>query len=73
MKMPQPFWAVILAGLGAVLAVIFYIFPGDTTTRQTAFGIASSLVSGALGAFAGANHVTATPTHPAPPEQQKEQ
>ena len=52
-KWPQPFWAVILAGLGAILSVVFYIYPGDVTSRQAAFQIASSLVTGALGAFAG--------------------
>lgn len=55
MIMPQPFWAVLLAVLGVVVTIVVYIFPGDVTTRQAAFQIASALVTGALGAFAGHN------------------
>jgi hypothetical protein len=57
-NVPQPFWAVILAVLGVITTIVVYIHPGDVTTRQAAFQIASSLVTGALGAFAG--HASAT-------------
>jgi len=59
---PQPAWAVSLAVLGAILAVIGYVFPGDISSRQAMFTVANSLISGALGAFAGhlANTTNAT-------------
>jgi hypothetical protein len=50
---PQPIWACFLAALGSCLAIAVYIIPGDVTSRQAAFQIASALVTGALGAFAG--------------------
>ena len=77
---PSSFWALMLAGMGAVLAVVFYVIPGDVTSRQAAFQIASALVTGALGAFAGhaaaMGNMTATgpnatinPPQPAEPAQ----
>ena len=50
---PQPAWAVLLATLGVVisLAVLFHSAPIAISTAVLA--IASNLVSGALGAFAG--------------------
>ena len=56
-KWPQPFWAVYLATLGATLALVIYLNPRAVTAEQAAFQIASGLVTGALGAFAGAAHV----------------
>lgn len=53
MNWPQPAWATILAFLGVLLAVVVYIYPGTVTAQQAAFQIASALVTGALGAFAG--------------------
>ncbi len=50
---PQPGWAVILAGLGVVVALVVYCYPGDVTSKQAGFQVASALVTGALGAFAG--------------------
>ena len=50
---PQPAWAVILAALGVVVALVVYCFPGDVTSKQAGFQVASALVTGALGAFAG--------------------
>ena len=66
---PTQIWALLLAALGAALAIVFYLYPSDVTTRQSAFQIASSLVSGALGAFAGhalagGNTTTATGQNP---------
>ena len=73
-NIPQPFWAIVLAGLGVVVTIVVYTQPGDVTTRQAAFQIASALVTGALGAFAG--HASAisqaqakNPTQPVEPEQ----
>ena len=70
MTLPQPGWAVLLATLGVVVTIVVYLFPGDVTTRQAAFQIASALVTGALGAFAGAaSKEKATPQPPAEPVQ----
>ena len=69
MVMPQPFWAVLLALLGVVVTIVVYIFPGDVTTRQAAFQIASALVTGALGAFAGAATKEKQNNQPTNPQQ----
>jgi len=50
---PQPAWAVVLAALGVVVALVVYCYPGDVTSKQAGFQVASALVTGALGAFAG--------------------
>lgn len=65
-NLPQPLWATLLAVLGVVLAIIIYCIPGDVTSRQAGFQIASALVSGALGAFAGhaANDTKITGSNP---------
>ena len=68
-ELPTQFWAICLAGMGATIAVVFYVIPADVTTRQAAFQIASALVTGALGAFAGqhlgaSNTTTATGPNP---------
>jgi uncharacterized membrane protein len=62
MNIPQPAWAVMLAILGVICAIVGYIFPGDITSRTAMFTVANSLISGALGAFAGhlANSSTST-------------
>ena len=52
MTIPQPAWAFMLAVLGAAVAIVGFIIPGDITSRQAMFTIANSLVSGALVAFA---------------------
>lgn len=67
--LPTQFWAICLAGMGAIIAVVFYVIPADVTTRQAAFQIASALVTGALGAFAShaasaMNSTTATGPNP---------
>ena len=52
-KWPQPFWACILALQGAILAVVCLFAPSRENILLAALAIASNLVSGALGAFAG--------------------
>ena len=52
-KFPQPAWAVMLASLGVIVALVVYCYPGDVTSKQAGFQVASALVTGALGAFAG--------------------
>ena len=52
-KLPSAFWALLLAESGAILAVIALFHPAEPTISQAVLTIASSLVSGALGAFAG--------------------
>lgn len=55
MTIPQPAWAIVLAFMGVALAAccLFYRSAENTVTLQV-LTIAASLVSGALGAFAGA-------------------
>lgn len=52
-KIPSPFWAVLLALLGVGLASAVLYHPGDVNIGHDLITIASNLVSGALGAFAG--------------------
>lgn len=55
---PQPFWAVLLAGMGAVLGVIVLFSPAPENIKLGVLGVASSLVTGALGYIGG--HVAAS-------------
>lgn len=64
MTIPQPAWAVMLAILGVIVAVVGYCIPGDITSRQAMFTVANSLISGALGAFAGHLANTSNSTGP---------
>ena len=52
-KVPQPFWAIALAALGVVLALAVLIKPTPENIGLAILAVASNLVSGALGAFAG--------------------
>jgi hypothetical protein len=52
-KWPIQFWASMLALMGASLTVAVYVIPGTEPSKQVAFQIANSLVSGAIGAFVG--------------------
>jgi hypothetical protein len=56
---PQPFWATVLAVLGVVVALTALFHPGTDVMGSAVIQIASNLVSGALGAFAG--HALAVP------------
>lgn len=57
-RIPQPFWAVLLALLGAGLALAALYHPTPENIALAVLGVGSNLVSGALGAFAG--HALAT-------------
>jgi len=72
---PQPGWAVILAGLGTLLALTCLFVGTSQNIVLAVLAVASNLVSGALGAFAGraegssivqsGPNATVTPTVPA--------
>lgn len=55
---PQPAWACVLAVLGTILAATVLLHPDPQTIALGVLAVASNLVSGALGAFAG--HITAS-------------
>lgn len=73
-RWPQPFWAVLLALQGTFIALACLFRPSPVNVTLAVLAIASNLVSGALGAFAG--HASAinsqTPTQPVSPAQPKE-
>jgi len=50
---PQPFWAILLAILGVILALSVLFHPDPVAVGTAVLAIASNLGSGALGAFAG--------------------
>jgi len=52
-KIPVQLWALALALMGVILAVIGLYHPSEATNSQAVFSIANGLVTGALGAFAG--------------------
>ena len=53
MNIVQPAWAVVLAVLGVCLALACLFHPSPENIVLAVLAIASNLVSGALGAFAG--------------------
>lgn len=52
-KMPVQVWALVLAFMGVVLAIVSLKVKAESTVTQQVLSIAASLVSGAIGAFAG--------------------
>lgn len=52
-KIPVQVWALVLAFMGVVLAIIVLLVKAEPTISQAVLAIAASLVSGAIGAFAG--------------------
>jgi hypothetical protein len=52
-KLPAPFWAVILAFMGVVIALCVLFSHRDVNICLAVLAIGSNLVSGSLGAFAG--------------------
>lgn len=52
-KLPSPFWAVLLAGMGTGVSLAVLYHHSDVNIALAVLGIGSNLVSGALGAFAG--------------------
>jgi hypothetical protein len=70
MELPQPFWAVMLALLGSVIGITVLFHPDPQTISLGVLALASNLVSGSLGAFAGhASAVKPTPVDPDPNKQ----
>jgi hypothetical protein len=57
-KLPAPFWAVLLAAQGTIIALCVLFVHRDAGTSSGVLGIGSSLVTGALGAFAGHAYAT---------------
>jgi hypothetical protein len=51
--MPVQLWALLLAFMGVVLAIVVLETKAEATISQAVLSIAASLVSGAIGAFAG--------------------
>jgi membrane associated rhomboid family serine protease len=64
MKLPEPFWAVVLAVLGVIVALAVLFHPNPAAVGTAVLAIASNLVSGALGAFAGHASATSNSTGP---------
>lgn len=52
-KLPSPFWAICLALLGVIIALVALFKPDPENICLAVLAISSNLVSGALGAFAG--------------------
>jgi hypothetical protein len=52
-KLPQPAWACGLAFMGVVLALAVLFASGPDNIKLAVLAVASALVTGALGAFAG--------------------
>ncbi len=63
---PQPFWAIIIAAMGFALALAVLHSPSSDAVRTAVLVAANSLISGALGAFAGAAHTQANTTATGP-------
>lgn len=63
-KLPQPFWAIMLALLGVVVALAALFRPSPENICLAVLAIASNLVSGALGAFAGHAQASASKASP---------
>jgi CHASE2 domain-containing sensor protein len=61
-NLPQPVWAIVLAALGVIMAIIALFRPSPENICLAVLAIASNLVSGALGAFAG--HASKSETKP---------
>ncbi len=64
MKLPEPFWAVLLAILGVIVVLAVLFHPEPVAIGTAVLAIASNLVSGALGAFAG--HASSNSTSSGP-------
>lgn len=58
-KLPQPFWAIFLAFFGVVVGLCCLFHPNvENTVTMGVLALASNLISGALGAFAGHGDAT---------------
>ena len=67
---PQPFWALMFAVLGAIVALATILSGGPENIRLAVVAIAGSLVTGALG-YAG-GHVTGQKSNPTLPKDAAE-
>lgn len=57
-RLPQPFWAIILAAFGVSVGLCCLFHPNkEASVTMGVLALASNLIAGALGAFAG--HATA--------------
>ena len=65
-KLPQAFWAVILAGMGFTLAVLTLYSPTEKDIKIAVIGLATSIVTGALG-YIGGHGAAQNPTTPVDP------
>lgn len=70
-KFPQPFWAIILAGMGFALAILVLYSGAEKDIKIAVIGLASSIVTGALGYIGGhkEGQAAANPIPPANPAQ----
>jgi len=63
------FWAFIIALLlASALAAVAYLFPGSDPSREHVFEIANSMVTGALGFFAGRAYRSGDSSQPGAPK-----
>lgn len=65
-KLPQPFWAIVLAGMGFSLAVLVLYSGAEKDIKIAVIGLASSIITGALG-YIGGHKDAEKPTTPANP------
>jgi hypothetical protein len=67
-KLPEPFWAVVLAALGVGLEMAILFVPGASdAVRHDVATAAFGLITGAVGAFSGrAGSATTTTTTTSP-------
>lgn len=56
---PQPFWAILLAAMGVELAVVALFSSAEKDIKIAVIGLASSIVTGALGYIGGHNAASA--------------
>ena len=66
-NLPSQFWPVSIIVVGATLALAGYVISGSDIAQHDLFTLASSLVSGGLGAFINS---TRTPPPPSPTNPQ---
>lgn len=58
-KLPQPFWAIVLAAFGCLIGLCCLFVPNkDASVTMGVLALASNLISGALGGFAAAHPST---------------
>lgn len=67
-KWPQPFWAIILAAMGVELAVVALFSGAEKDIKIAVIGLASSIVTGALG-YIGGHAVASIKASNANPQQ----